>query len=112
MSGARAAHGFIDDVLGHLSQFAVFGLADRPQLSERLLGAAPAACPDQADRLIDHRARQSAVCNWAVSANACVRIWALCTATAEGLANNSPSSAAWSSKTSLPWAYTLIAPIT
>ena len=58
VSGAGAAHGFIDDALGHLSQFAVLGLADRPQLSERLLGAAPAASPDQADRLIDHRARR------------------------------------------------------
>jgi len=55
VSGAGAAHGFIDEVLGHLSQFAVPGLADRPQLRERVLGAAPAASPDQADRLIDHR---------------------------------------------------------
>ena len=57
-SGAGAAHGFIDDMLGHLSQFAVVGLADCAQLSERLLCAAPAASPDQADRLIDHRARR------------------------------------------------------
>jgi hypothetical protein len=28
---ARAAHGFIDHVSGHFSQFAVIGLADRPQ---------------------------------------------------------------------------------
>jgi hypothetical protein len=55
-SGAGAAHGFIDDVLGYLGQFAVFGLADRPQLGERVLGAAPAASPDHPDRLIDHRA--------------------------------------------------------
>src|ERR1700761_9622427 len=55
-SGAGAAYGFIDDVLRHLSQFAVFGLADRAQLSERLLGGGPAASPDQADRLIDHGA--------------------------------------------------------
>jgi hypothetical protein len=54
VSGAGTAHGFIDDVLGHLGQFAVFGLADRPQLGERVLGAAPAASPDQADRLINH----------------------------------------------------------
>src|SRR5277367_1389705 len=45
-SGAGAPHGFIDDVLCHLSQFAVFGLADRSQLSERLLGGAPATSPD------------------------------------------------------------------
>src|SRR6202042_3874159 len=51
-SGAGAADGFIDDVLGHLSQFAVFGLADCAQLNERLLGAAPAAPPDQTARLI------------------------------------------------------------
>ena len=57
-AGAGAPHGFIDDLLRHLSQFSVFGLADCAQLSERLLGAAPAASPDQTDRLIDHRARR------------------------------------------------------
>jgi hypothetical protein len=44
--------------LGHVGQFAVFGLADRSQLSECVLGAAPAASPQQADRLIDHRSRR------------------------------------------------------
>ena len=57
-AGVGAAHGFIDDLLRHLSQFAVFGLADCAQLSERLLCAAPATSPDQTDRLIDHRARR------------------------------------------------------
>lgn len=32
VTGAGAAHGLIDDALGHLRQLAVFGLADGPQL--------------------------------------------------------------------------------
>jgi len=48
----------IDDPLRHVSQFAVFGLADRPQLGECVLGAAPAASAQQPDRLIDHRSRR------------------------------------------------------
>src|SRR6202158_2433651 len=58
VSGEGAAHGFIDDVLGHVSQFAVVSLAHRPQLGARGLGAAPGTSPDEADRLIDHRARR------------------------------------------------------
>src|ERR1700730_358348 len=50
-SGSVAAQDFVDEVLGQLSQFAVFGLAERPQLREPLVGAAPTASPNQADRL-------------------------------------------------------------
>src|SRR6185312_4423127 len=49
VAGAGAADGFIDDPLRHVSQFAVFGLADRPQLGECVLGAAPAASAQQPD---------------------------------------------------------------
>src|SRR5690348_8698850 len=38
---AGAAHGFVDNVLGHISQLAVLRLAHRPQLGERVLGGAP-----------------------------------------------------------------------
>ena len=55
-AGSGAAHGFIDNVLGHISQLAVLRLAHRPQLGERVLGAAPGTSADEADRLIDHRA--------------------------------------------------------
>ena len=58
VSGAGAAHGFVDDLLSHVGQLAVFGLARRPQVGERVLDAAPGASPDEADRLIDHRARR------------------------------------------------------
>ena len=53
-----APHGRVDDVLGDNLQFAMFGLTHRPQLSERVLGAAPGVSPDDADRLIDQGARR------------------------------------------------------
>ena len=58
MPGAGSAHGFVDDLLSHVSQLAVLSLAHHPQVGECVLSAAPRPSPDEPDRLIDHWSRR------------------------------------------------------
>jgi hypothetical protein len=45
VSSTGSAHGFVDDLLSHVCQLAVFGLAHSPQVGERVLDAAPRPSP-------------------------------------------------------------------
>ena len=58
MSGAGAPHGFVDDLLRYVSQFAMFGLAHRSKVDECILDTATGTSADEADCLIDDRARR------------------------------------------------------
>lgn len=53
--GAGSTHSLVDDATGNLGQLALLGLTDRPEVFERVLGAASGAAADDADRLVDHR---------------------------------------------------------
>jgi hypothetical protein len=107
--GAGAAHGFVDDLLSHVSQLAVFSLAHRPQVGERVLDAASGASPDQADRLIDHRARPQRRLQLDGERK---RVGEDLRVVYSDRRRFGEQLAACASKTSLPWAYTLIAPTT
>ena len=100
-AGASAAYRLVDDVAGHIGQLALLGLADPPQLGERILGTTAGAAPDESDRLVDDGTGQQHLLQAIGEREGLRGIRALWTATAAGLANSSPSSAARGPKASL-----------